>query len=532
MSLAVKYRPKDFESMVWQKFVKETLQEAVKENKLVGAYLFCGPRGTGKTSVARIMAKTINCLNPKGGNPCHKCEICESIGDNKLMDIIEIDAASHTGVDNIRDLIERAQFLPNVAKYKVYIIDEVHMLSTGAFNALLKILEEPPKHVKFILATTEIQKIPETILSRCQRYDFKNIGEQDLYDRLKYIAKEEKIKIDDNSLNFIVKNAHGGLRTAITLFEQFVINNEVIFGNIVKNMWVTESSFVNDFLDKLIESDKTVVDDFDKIIEDGKNIKLFFKDLIYTLRDRIIENLKKWQSIMELNEILIIIDETFSKTKNAMDERITLLSGVLKVISRTESSNVIASATKQSSSVIPAKVPVGNTLGGTGIYKNDSDNSIDPRVIPLRAQAHEDDNKVKSEVEWQPKKKEPKPEYEAPEVCDIELDEAFDVFGYDNASVASSEEESKKDSENSSGWKSKKVDFSIEDFIAKVKELWWKWVLTIGIRSSKINFDWQTMHLKTPTKMAFNSFNDTWAKELLLKSLEEMGYTDVKIKVE
>ncbi|NDK08360.1 DNA polymerase III subunit gamma/tau [Candidatus Gracilibacteria bacterium] len=502
MSLAVKYRPKDFESLVGQTFVKETLREAVKEDKLVGAYLFCGPRGTGKTSVARMMAKTINCLNPVGGNPCHKCEICVSIGDNKLMDIIEIDAASNTGVDNIRDLIERAQFLPNVAKYKVYIIDEVHMLSTGAFNALLKILEEPPKHVKFILATTEIHKIPETILSRCQRYDFKNIGDTDLKARLEYIAKEEKIKTDSKSIDFIVKNSHGGLRNAITLFEQFIFNSEIVFDNIIKNMGITESSFVKEFLDKLINHDKSVVYDFDKLIENGKNVKLFFKDLIYQVRDEIITNISTGISICELNNILEILDETYSKTKNSMDEKITLLSGILRVVTRGESNNCVISSEVERS--------FGESKKSI-ISKNDVVSK--EQIPPLQSEGQ------KKAEEGQFKKREPKKEYEAFEVCDLDIGEALDVFG------AVDEEKKSETSSNNTGFKR-------DDFIAKVKELGGKGSVTMGLRGSEIKFDGTNLSIKAPSKIALNSFQDVSSKEIIVHAMDDLGFSDVKLKVE
>ncbi len=207
MTLYLKYRPQDFDSLVGQDFIATTLKKAIAEDKTVGAYMFTGPRGTGKTSTARIFAKAINCEKSKDGNPDNSCETCTATNENALIDIIEIDAASHTGVDNIREIIERAQFQPTHAKYKVYIIDEVHMLSKGAFNALLKILEEPPKHVKFILATTDIHKVPDTILSRTQRYDFRNISPEDITQRLKYIAKNEKITVDDASLDYITQRA-------------------------------------------------------------------------------------------------------------------------------------------------------------------------------------------------------------------------------------------------------------------------------------------------------------------------------------
>jgi len=222
MALYLKYRPQDFKSLVGQEFVKNTLQKAVANEKTVGAYLLCWPRWTGKTSTARILAKAVNCENPDNWNPCNKCNICEAINSESLVDVIEIDAASHTWVDNIREIIEKAQFRPTNAKYKIYIIDEVHMLSKGAFNALLKILEEPPKYVKFILATTETHKVPDTIISRCQRYDMKNISIEDIKSRLEFISKEEKIEIDKESLDYIAQNSWWALRNALSLFEQLV----------------------------------------------------------------------------------------------------------------------------------------------------------------------------------------------------------------------------------------------------------------------------------------------------------------------
>ena len=196
-SLYRKYRPKSFEEVVGQTVIIKTLQNSVKNNKLSHAYLFTGPRGTGKTSIAKILAKTINCENLEKSNPCNKCVNCTQINNKQFIDIIEIDAASNNGVDEIREINNKVNLVPSIGKYKVYIIDEVHMLTTGAFNALLKTLEEPTSHIIFILATTEPHKIPATILSRCQRFDFKKISQKEMINRIKIIIEQEKINIEE-----------------------------------------------------------------------------------------------------------------------------------------------------------------------------------------------------------------------------------------------------------------------------------------------------------------------------------------------
>ncbi|MEK9167008.1 MAG: DNA polymerase III subunit gamma/tau [Patescibacteria group bacterium] len=235
MSFALyrKYRPQTFEHLIGQTAVRTTLLEALKKGKLSHAYLFSGPRGTGKTTSARLIAKAIQCENRKeNGEPCEECNICVANSANENMDLIEIDAASNRGIDDIRDLREKIRFAPSLAKSKVYIIDEVHMLSKEAFNALLKSLEEPPENVYFILATTEIHKIPETIISRCQRYDFKRIGEKQIVERLKYIAEAENIDFEIEALEILAKSADGGMRDAISLMQQF--SNGVLSAEIVR----------------------------------------------------------------------------------------------------------------------------------------------------------------------------------------------------------------------------------------------------------------------------------------------------------
>lgn len=214
-----KWRPRDFDDVVGQEHITVTLKHEVASGKFSHAYLFTGSRGTGKTSCSKIVAKAVNCLHPKDGNPCNECEICRGIDDGSILDVAEIDAASNNGVDNIRQLREEAFFMPAVAKYRVYILDECHMLSPGAVNALLKILEEPPEHVIFILATTEIHKVLPTILSRCQRFDFKRIKSRTIADRLLYVCGQEQVELDDDAALLIARLSDGGMRDALSLLD-------------------------------------------------------------------------------------------------------------------------------------------------------------------------------------------------------------------------------------------------------------------------------------------------------------------------
>lgn len=214
------FRPQRFDELVGQDVIAQTLKNALKQNRLAHAYLFCGPRGTGKTSTAKILAKAVNCLALEDGEPCGKCSNCQAIADERFIDVVEIDAASNRGIDEMRDLKEQVRFVPSLGARKVYIIDEVHMLTTEAFNALLKTLEEPPAHVLFILATTDPQKVPPTVLSRTQRFDFKRIAPQGIVTQLAHIAQEEGVKIDDEALQLIAQSAAGGLRDAIGLLDQ------------------------------------------------------------------------------------------------------------------------------------------------------------------------------------------------------------------------------------------------------------------------------------------------------------------------
>lgn len=228
-----KYRPKLFRDVVGQEHITDTLVNELASGRLSHAYLFTGTRGTGKTSCAKILAKAMNCLHPAEGEPCNACEVCLGIDNGTVFDVVEIDAASNNGVDNIRDLREEANFTPSVGKYRVYIIDEVHMLSTGAFNALLKTLEEPPEHVKFILATTEIHKLPATILSRCQRFDFKRISSAAMAKRLNYVAQQEGFTLADDGALLIARIADGALRDALSILDQCAGHSKIIDAHVV-----------------------------------------------------------------------------------------------------------------------------------------------------------------------------------------------------------------------------------------------------------------------------------------------------------
>lgn len=230
-----KWRPMTFDDVISQQTTTETLKNQIKNDKTAHAYLFTGSRGTGKTTCARILAKAVNCRNMKDGNPCLECDICRDADSGALTDIIEIDAASNNGVDDIRDLRDGAVYMPERGKYKVYIIDEVHMLSASAFNALLKIMEEPPEYVKFILATTEIHKVPATIASRCQRYDFRRIRSEDIASRLKFISQEEDINLTDDGAYLIARLADGGMRDAVSLLDQCSACADVIDADAVSS---------------------------------------------------------------------------------------------------------------------------------------------------------------------------------------------------------------------------------------------------------------------------------------------------------
>ena len=285
---ARKWRPQRFEDVVGQEHVTSTLKNAIKEKRIAHAYLFTGPRGVGKTTTARILAKTLNCENRKDSEPCNECEMCKSIQNSQLIDIIEIDGASNRGIDEIRTLRDSVKYAPTRGKYKVYIIDEVHMLTKESFNAFLKTLEEPPEHIIFIFATTDVHKVPLTIISRCQRYDFRRIQLDKIKETLKMIADEEKIKIDDKTLTIIAKKADGALRDAESYFDQVVaFSKGKIDSELVTQMLnLIDEEIYFHISDAVISKDyKVIFQTSDRIYENGWDFSDFLEGLTEHFRN-------------------------------------------------------------------------------------------------------------------------------------------------------------------------------------------------------------------------------------------------------
>ncbi len=283
-----KFRPLTFSEMVGQDAITRTLKNQIIANRVGHAYLFNGGRGTGKTSAAKILSRAINCLNPKDGEPCNECEICREALTGALTDIVEMDAASNNSVEDIRSIREEVNFLPTKAKYRVYIIDEVHMLSTGAFNALLKTLEEPPEHVKFILATTEPQKLPATILSRCQRFDFKRISNEDIIKRLKIVCQESKIEITEAALNIIAVLSEGAMRDALSILERCVQDGEnKIDENKIRDLvGIPSISLVHSIISSIFSYDiEEVLNIVEKILDEGKDVINLIWEMIKYCKD-------------------------------------------------------------------------------------------------------------------------------------------------------------------------------------------------------------------------------------------------------
>ena len=310
-----KFRPLKFSDMVGQDRITRTLKNQIMSGRVGHAYLFNGGRGTGKTTSAKILARAVNCLNPQDGEPCNECEICKEILDGSLTDVVEMDAASNNSVEDIRSIRDEVNFLPTKAKYRVYIIDEVHMLSVGAFNALLKTLEEPPAHVKFILATTEPQKLPTTILSRCQRFDFKKISEEDIIKRLRVICKDAEIEIDEDALKLISVLAEGAMRDAISILERcYQESSEKVTSQIVKELvGIPSLVTINKITSGIINNDEiTSLDAIDDVLKDGKDLYNFLWEVIKYVKDILVfkaTNKLELYSAEEIEEIKKLADK-------------------------------------------------------------------------------------------------------------------------------------------------------------------------------------------------------------------------------
>ena len=355
-----KFRPLNFSEMVGQEHITRTLKNQIIANRVGHAYLFNGGRGTGKTSAAKILARAINCLNPKDGEPCNECEICKGAISGSLTDIVEMDAASNNSVEDIRSIREEVNFLPTKAKYRVYIIDEVHMLSTGAFNALLKTLEEPPEHVKFILATTEPQKLPATILSRCQRFDFKKISNEDIIKRLEIVCKESNIEITKEALNVIAILSEGAMRDALSILERCIQDgeNKIDEDKIKDLVGIPKMVFVHEIVEAIIkyDVDKALIT-VNQVLDDGKDISNLLWEMIKYIKDVLLykatnhielyneegkNKIKEISEIVEKERLINLVYE-LSELENEMkfstQKNIVFQAGMIKLCSNLSSGN-------------------------------------------------------------------------------------------------------------------------------------------------------------------------------------------------
>lgn len=312
-----KWRPSDFKDVKGQDHIVTTLQNQIKADRIGHAYLFCGTRGTGKTSVAKIFAKAVNCEHPVDGNPCGECPTCKAIAAGVSMNVIEIDAASNNGVDNIREIRDEVQYSPTEGKYKVYIIDEVHMLSIGAFNALLKTLEEPPSYVIFILATTEAHKIPITILSRCQRYDFHRISIDTIADRLSELMKAEHINVEDKALKYVAKAADGSMRDALSLLDQciaFYLGKDLKYENVLDVLGAVDTGIFSKMMNIITSGDVAAcMNLMEELIMQGRDIQQFVNDFVWYMRNLLL--IKTTDDESKILDVIEVSEDSFKELK-------------------------------------------------------------------------------------------------------------------------------------------------------------------------------------------------------------------------
>ena len=379
-----KFRPQTFSEMVGQEHITRTLRNQIMANRVGHAYLFNGGRGTGKTTSAKVLARAINCLNPQDGEPCNECEICKAALNGSLTDIVEMDAASNNSVEDIRSIREEVNFLPTKAKYRVYIIDEVHMLSQGAFNALLKTLEEPPEHVKFILATTEPQKLPATILSRCQRFDFKRISNEDIIKRLEIVCKESNIEITKQALNIIASLSEGAMRDALSILERCVQDgeNNIDEDKIKELVGIPKIAYIHSITEAIVEYNiDEAMDSITKVLDEGKDLNNLLWEIIKYIKDILMvktgqkltiynetdfENLKKLADNVSKERAIRLINE-LSKLENDMKSStqrlIIFQAGIIRLCDKE-----ISSEKMDSNIEIGSGTGTGGNINTTEIY--------------------------------------------------------------------------------------------------------------------------------------------------------------------
>jgi len=327
-----KWRPQRFEDICGQEQITVTLKNELKNNRVSHAYLFCGTRGTGKTSTAKLLSKAVNCKAPQEFNPCNACESCTSINEGNSIDVYEIDAASNRGIDDIRNLREAIKFTPTLGKYKVYIIDEVHMLTNEAFNALLKTLEEPPEYVLFILATTEPHKLPATILSRCQRFDFKRISTEDIVERLKAICKEESLEAGEDALKLIARNSDGAMRDALSILDQCSVYGDRIITHdgVLEVLGITNDQYLFRISDAVLKEDAgAAIRVIDEIAAGGKDMSQFIRDLVIHYRNLLMTKVvSKCEDVIDMSkeEIELLKKQSDNYDKNNIIRCISYLS--------------------------------------------------------------------------------------------------------------------------------------------------------------------------------------------------------------
>lgn len=414
-----KFRPLTFEEMVGQEHITRTLKNQIIAQRVGHAYLFNGGRGTGKTSAAKILARALNCLKPKDGEPCNECEICKAILSGSLTDVVEMDAASNNSVEDIRSIKEEVNFLPTLAKYRVYIIDEVHMLSTGAFNALLKTLEEPPAHVKFILATTEPQKLPATILSRCQRFDFKRISNQNLIKRLEIVCKESKVKITKEALNIIAVLSEGAMRDALSILERCIQEQkEEIDEKIIRELvGIPELAHIHKIVQAVVEYNvEEGLQTTQEVIDQGKDINNLIWEIIKYVKDILvyqttkkaqlynqqeeqqIEEIAKKVTKERLLNIIYELSELENNLKWSTQKNILFQAGIIKLCNPIQQAGI--EELKLKVKELEEKINNGNiiTTPKNAIVKPQQEKPIKTQS---KSEGKVDTSKIQSENYWQ-----------------------------------------------------------------------------------------------------------------------------------